>query len=198
MEITALVFGILSVALPGLGLLFAIPALVLGIMAIVRKRKKGFGIAATVMGGIALPFQIGIVAAISIPAFINYTKRAKTAEATTNVRSVSEALMTYREERGEFPPSTTWTPAEPCCAEACAAPARTAEFQVPPWTDIGFSPISAPRYRYRWIVGDGGVRVEAEGDLDCDGIESRFARTVSVSAYGAPQIGELEVENELE
>ena len=198
MEITALVFGILSVALPGLGLLFAIPALVMGIMAIVRKRRKGFGIAATVMGGIALPFQLGILAAISIPAFINYTKRAKTAEATTNVRALSEALVTAREERGEFPPSTKWTPAEPCCDEGCAAPSRLEEFQAPPWTSLGFSSGASPRYQYRWIVGDGGVRVEAKGDLDCDGIESLFSRNVILSTYGDTQVGELQVENELE
>ena len=40
---------------------------------------------------------IGVLAAVAIPAFLNYTKRAKTAEAKVNVKAIYEAALVYYE-----------------------------------------------------------------------------------------------------
>lgn len=190
MEVTALVFGILSVALPAVGLLFCIPALILGIMVLVKKKRKGFGISAVVMGGVGLLFQAGIVAAISVPAFINYTKRAKTSEAVINVKTIAEHLTASYDTNGSFPPATDWTPSESCCISPCNA----AAFDAPEWNGIS---LTASNYQYRWTVHGNTAVAEAKGDLDCDGIESLFRRIVSAGHTGV-YIGETVIENELE
>ncbi|MBN2530190.1 MAG: type II secretion system protein [Deltaproteobacteria bacterium] len=55
---------------------------------------------------------LGILAAVAIPAFINYMKRAKTTEATVNVTRCYEGAVAYFESQKTLPQSADWTPAQ--------------------------------------------------------------------------------------
>ena len=54
-------------------------------------RKEGF----TLIELMIVVAIIGVLAAIAIPAFINYVKRAKTSEAGSNLKSLFTGAATY-------------------------------------------------------------------------------------------------------
>ncbi len=48
---------------------------------------------------------IGILAAIAIPAYTNYTQRAQVSEAFTSVDGIKTAIAEYAQSNGAFPPA---------------------------------------------------------------------------------------------
>src|SRR5262245_19139995 len=68
---------------------------------------------------------IGILAAVAIPAFMKYIRRAKTVEATMNVRKMFDSSVSYFEAEHsdqtgdildrQFPTEVGLTPAQTCC-----------------------------------------------------------------------------------
>lgn len=113
----------------------------------------------------------GIGVAIAIPAFNEFTHRSETTEATANLATLASSMESWCEgqsggARG-FPPSVGPVPRElrplpqPFIAEGS-------------FVELGFAPDSV-RYRYSidTPVSDRSS-VIAEGDLDRDGVLSRF------------------------
>ncbi len=185
-----------------LSVLFFIPLLplvgaILGIVATVRISRRrhelggmGLAVAAIPTGFVIFIFTIGIYAAIAIPAFIKYTRKAKTVEATEGLDRLKVGARAYfqseRYDEGgkllasRFPPGhTDWVPKTPCCKGATrrCIPADS-EWSVEPWRSLRFS-MSEPHYfqwRYR-SAGEGRQAhfiVEARADLDCDGKYSSY------------------------
>ena len=60
---------------------------------LIRKSKKGF----TLIELMIVVAIIGILAAIAIPAFVNYVKRSKTSEAGANLKSLFTGAAAYYE-----------------------------------------------------------------------------------------------------
>jgi type II secretory pathway pseudopilin PulG len=138
----------------------------------------------------------GIVSAIAIPAFVNYTRRAKTAEAQANLRNMSRAVEAYCQ--AEHAGGSLWpAPAGP--TPEVPTSARQIAMWGPEWQSLGFAPAEPVYYAYSIVPVDASTLiVRAEGDLDDDGTRSRFeARCVS-SSPGSCSCGEVVVENELE
>jgi predicted small lipoprotein YifL len=140
---------------------------------------------------------IGILAAVAIPAFIKYTKRAKSSEANMNLQKIRSAAEVYFctprvDQQGnmlpnQFPASAGPTPEAGCCAalggsdlngdDACDDdPER---FSGETWLALNFQPSGKHYYAYQF-TSNGKTGNEAEftasafGDLDCDGIRSTF------------------------
>jgi type II secretory pathway pseudopilin PulG len=135
----------------------------------------------------------GVVAAIAIPAFVSYTRRAKTAEARASVamiRSAVEAECTSA--GGVLPDALAPTLASP-------GPARQVVTLDPRWSRYGLG--GDPLY-YAYAIERPDAHtavVVAEGDLDGDGTRSRYASTCTTDgASGGCSCGELDVTNELE
>ena len=148
--------------------------------------------------GVSSVAVMGIMAAIAVPAFIKYMRRAKSSEAIDQLDRIYKDVSGYLEtpkvdENGNFIPckdripKADLTPAPSCCAQF-GGPDKDGDdrcdtdpgfWDKEPWSTIGFS-ITEPHY-YVYSVGpdphsDDTFVVSAHGDLDCDGIQSTFQR----------------------
>lgn len=136
---------------------------------------------------------VGVLAAIAIPAFVNYTRRAKTAEAHANVAMIARGVEAYCAEGhdGLLPPAAGPTLSQPTSNRQ--TPTIGAE-----WASIGFAPAEPTYYAYSMLRTDTAtLHVLAEGDLDGDGTRSRF-ETTCTAAGASCACGEVIVTNELE
>jgi hypothetical protein len=147
----------------------------------------GLAIAAIPVGFVMFFFQ-GMLAAIAIPAFIKYTRKVKTVEATEGLdriragaRSFAQTDHFHPDTGAQLPPgfpraATGWVPATPCCQQA-SAPMCTPDPQawaVSPWKELFFQ--ITDRHYFQWRYSGEGPTFEAEarGDLDCDGTYSSY------------------------
>ena len=155
--------------------------LVLGIVALVTGRSKPMSIVAICLGAF-FTLMTGIYAAVAIPAFMKYIRRSKATEATMNTRVIGNALVAAvgrgvaqaRRERLD-------------AADERLRAARESLRRRPGVVGAasrGRASASASTtrsyYQYRVTRETDGWRVEARGDLDCDGIFGHYQRHVTV------------------
>jgi prepilin-type N-terminal cleavage/methylation domain-containing protein len=152
---------------------------------------------------------IGLLASVSIPSFLKYIKRSRTAEATMNVRKIFDGVVLYytvekTNSAGQvttriFPDDAFSTPS---AWNLCSGPGgkfdpATVSWDVPTWEAIHFSIDTPFHYSYDYdphnvgslaIVPTSGSNVGdwfeaiAYGDLNCNGFWSRVSRTGTVAA----------------
>ena len=158
-------------------------------------KKRGF----TLIELMIVVAIIGILAAVAIPAFINYMKRAKTSEATVNLKSITEGVMSYFDKETNaishaVPTTSGRTPAnKPTASKIMVSSTVQADFSTATWTATGWKPAEPFYYRYTWnegvacakqpctgtgLAGSAVVR----GDLDGDSSESTFVRALNISS----------------
>ncbi len=156
---------------------------------------------------------LGILASVAIPAFVNYMRRSKTAEATINTRAVFQSMLTYFESEHSggknhyFPSNTGLTPATVSAGKknALDVAMMTNFTSNATWTTLGFVPVENFYYSYSFGSDCPNVQCEngnsatiaAFGDLDGNGTTSTFARTGKV-VNGALAGGVLLKTNALE
>ena len=149
---------------------------------------------------------IGILAAVAIPAFMRNARKAKTVEATTNVKKMYDGARSYYEEernaRGSIVPLPKQFPinagltnpaSNACCGQAGdkCNPAVAAEkngWSDPVWSALKFS-MDDPHYYWYTYIGAGTstaslFSARAQGNLDCDAAHSTFEMTGAVAADG--------------
>ncbi len=185
--------GVTAVVCASLFFLPVVPliGLVLGIITLATGRSRALGIVSVCLGAFFTLFA-GILAAIAIPAFVKYTRRAKTIEATMNTRRIGDLLLTLPNEQWAQLPDSDWTPPSRACPEEQYT-AVVGAWRQPPWSALGFSLDGTFSYQYRLRHDGQGFVIEAQADLDCNGVTSHFQRRVTTSG-----VGPLERENELE
>lgn len=128
------------------------------------------------------PVTLGIIAAVTIPAFSNYMRRSKTEEAKTNLDLCMEGVIAYFEHRQKLPPpSKDWTPSSPPSDEKY--PFTPGQWLTSPWAELQFSPIEDHYYQYRVVIEGNTVTCQAQGDLDGDGTLSFFEKTAELKNY---------------
>ncbi len=173
-------------------------------------KKRGF----TLIELMIVVAIIGILAAVAIPAFVNYMKRAKTAEATVNLKTITEGVMSYFDKETNaishaVPTSASRTPDNiPTASKVLVDATISGLFNSGPWTATGWKPAEPFYYRYSWTTqcsaqpcdnasntaaGSGGV----QGDLDSDTTYSQFTRPLSI-IDGEIVVGPITVTSELE
>lgn len=181
-----------------LACLFFIPLLpligtILGIVALVRMRPdqggKGLAIAAIPVGLVMVLMLQGMLAAIAIPSFIKYTRKAKSVEALQQldkIKAGARAHLAQQEGAARFPVAhTDWVPATPCCEQPrqrCVG--NAAAWSGEPWSTLHIMGESG-YYQYRYRSDGNEMIAEARGDLDCDGTFSSY-RLVGELRDGQP------------
>ncbi len=158
---------------------------------------------------------VGVLAAVAIPAFMKYTRRAKTTEAPPNLKKIFDGAKSYYEKGAvvaadstgtrshlQFPDPVGLTPLQPCCKQS-GKKCRATDWNSPTWQAIGFE-ISDPHYFQYRFSSEGGNRsakftAGAHADLDCDGHLSTYERTGSVdSQMRVVGAASLYIQNDLE
>jgi type IV pilus assembly protein PilA len=152
---------------------------------------------------------IGILAAVAIPAFLDYIKKSKTSEASLNLNKIGKNLKTQFDADNAFPGATAGpNPTNPsvaggnnCCGghgkpvNGTAGPvnnkcdANPTEFAAAAWTALEFSVNEPSQYQYQYAPGTETVgsaataQAYAIGDLDCNSISSTW--TLQATAISA-------------
>jgi len=140
---------------------------------------------------------LGILAAVAIPAFVTYIRRAKTVEATESISKMFDSAASYysRERAGSGISSTFLTWCYPSDGlDSMAAPntqKQTSSFSLGFSADTGIGFAVGPHY-YKYtmtgaspgcnnITGSTGHTLGATGDLDGDGSLSTFSFATGAS-----------------
>ncbi len=144
------------------------------------------------LGVLAALAIVGVLAAIAIPAFVDYQRKAKATEAELQLRRVGQAAAMYFAEHDRLPDAVAGpTPAAPCCA----GPGHKCQpviddWAVEPWRSLGVTMLEPHYYQYTFTPGADGrsFTATAIGDLDCDGTTATFTLTGS-GARGGLHVG---------
>jgi type IV pilus assembly protein PilA len=157
-------------------------------------KKRGF----TLIELMIVVAILGILAAVAIPAFINYMKRAKTSEATVNVDRMYEGAVAYFEKKhvqsgvstvssSNCLPSSATKPTDvPKGVEEVGDPASW--YAVGTWKDLDFAMSDNHIYQYAFVnnsskecaITTGSFSAVAHGDIDGDTTTSTFRREAAI------------------
>lgn len=119
---------------------------------------------------------IGVVAAISIPAYVDSMKVTKRTDAEVQLQKIGRRAVEEYTVNATFPQtSAPLTPSIDCCTQnasgrrKCAA--APADWDAPAWRALDFTIDNESYYQYSYEPLDGGTAfvARAVGDLDCDG-----------------------------
>ena len=146
----------------------------------------------------------GMVLAVAVPTFIDALETSKAAEASNQLAALFRGSAAYyavaRPTTG--PKLAYCLPAAagpvPLVASVTPVPVDFAAEDTPgspTWRALEFAPRLPLRYRYTFLphgpaclvdepLQPAGLTLRAEGDLDGDGILSRFERRARLRAYG--------------
>lgn len=123
-------------------------------------------------GGLMAPAAvIGMLAAVAIPAFMDYMKKSKRTEAELVLNHLAKSAKVYYAENAAFPTGDApLTPAADCCQSGGKCPPAGAAWQDKAWAALDFSVDESTMFQYRYHSDGKTLDAEAIGDLDCDGI----------------------------
>ena len=151
---------------------------------------------------------IGILAAVAIPAFLDYMKRAKASEASLNLNKIGKNSKRAFGEVGSFVQAKGATlPAGGggglnCCGGVGGVTGGTVSTTVnnkctaqpdafkdgAGWQQLEFSVDEASQYQYSYVGGTRSFTAYAIGDVDCDGVSATWTLQGTLSASGNPKL----------
>lgn len=160
--------------------------------------------------------MMGVSAAIAIPSFVKYKRKAKTTEAIDTLDKIARGATTYFSsprvamDTGmmlppQFPKSSGMSPKAGTCCASLGGPDHNDNDQCDPspgdwdsetWSALYFQMTNEHYFVYDFTSNgktgnDAEFTVSAYGDLDCDGVKSTYQRF----GRGKVENGEATVEN---
>jgi prepilin-type N-terminal cleavage/methylation domain-containing protein len=184
----------------------------------IKSRKKDAGF--TLVELMIVVAIIGILAAVAIPAFTRYVKKARTAEAVGHLQKLWAGSVTYYETDhvqagGAIAPRQF--PSEGAtiidnsgggthcgCQSGGRCPGNWTGWNTGGWAALSFSLADPHNYRPQYNSAGTGTSAAftaaALGDLDCDGTVATFQRRGGISTDTGDVTGgsQPEITNELE
>lgn len=153
---------------------------------------------------------VGVLAAVAIPSYVQYTRRAKSSEALMNIRRMYDgAVAYYVGERADstgtalaqqFPESVGPTPAT--IPSGVAYRPAPGEWDFAGWRALDFIVMDPIRYSYTFTSSGTGAtafgQMIAQGDLDGDGVPSFYRRVCTGVVHGVMGGSGLEMVNPTE
>jgi type IV pilus assembly protein PilA len=150
---------------------------------------------------------IGILAAVAIPAFLDYMKRSKTSEASLNLNKIAKNVKRSYNEVGSFPvtsgallPAGVGTGGNNCCGGkggTATTPGTTVnnKCQAAPdsfkadagWLFLEFSVDEPSQYQYQYVGSSATPVAYGIGDIDCDSTSATFKLEIIKTTAGNVQ-----------
>jgi prepilin-type N-terminal cleavage/methylation domain-containing protein len=160
-------------------------------MKLIKQAKRGF----TLIELMIVVAIIGILAAVAIPAFMDYMKRSKKTEASLQLNKIGKnSKRAYMENSQYVTGTVTATPAKPgtggCCGGTGASPnhcaASPSSFTANAvWKALDFEIDEDTLFYYAYTGTTTDYTATAVGDLDCDGTEITYSLS-GTAANGQP------------
>ncbi len=144
---------------------------------------------------------IGLLAAIAIPAFSRYVRKARTSEAVGQLNKEWVGSLAYYESdhtvafgkvlTKEFPgPSAAWASARECgCLTGAACPGNNPIWASDPvWKALDFAMPDPHHYMPGYSASGTGVAAKftafSKGDMNCNGTLAEFTRAGVINSIG--------------
>jgi prepilin-type N-terminal cleavage/methylation domain-containing protein len=166
-------------------------------LARIRAKTSGF----TLVELMIVVAIIGVLAALAIPAFTKYVRKARTSEASAQLNKMWMTSVTYYESdhtsaagvvlTKEFPgPSAAWESAQECgCQTGTLCPGGNPVWNADAvWQALSFALPDAHHYMPGYSGSGTGPAAQftayAKGDLNCNQILAEFSRQGGVNGLG--------------
>lgn len=157
-----------------------------------RLTGKGLAIAGLVISIVSTVWMIGVMSAVAIPAFMEYSNKSKGSEAQIQLNRMSKSVKSYAGDNGGLPVGEApLTPAEPCCRQpGHKCQSFDPSWQDPAWQKFEFSVDDRGLFQYTYRSTADRFVGTAVGDLDCDGNEVSYTVTIDLE-NGYPRVSPI-------
>ena len=140
-----------------------------------KLRQKGF----TLIELMIVVAIIGILAAVAIPAFMDYMKKSKKTEASLQLNKIGKNNKVYYITNAKF--VATDGAQLPTSMTNCKGAVTTAWAADSGWAALDFQIDEPNLFQYQYTANSGAnPKAEAVGDLDCDG--TKITYTLNMTA----------------